>query len=205
MSKYISVTKANGDLQLIRLVDTKEYGYSYFPVLCSDGVTRYAQLGESSDDNVSDLWIKQNGVKKYVIRQPNVTQSVYLTMGGYTDIYGFANIDYPQNLKVGAISGTFTYNNKTVTVVAFGVNSRYADFLMQVDGETDGNYNANVTLVDPDTNEKRSVYFSDMIYDDGFKGFIASKELKPGADLYDFFAASNVGKKYIIKVDIAKQ
>ena len=126
-------------------------------------------------------------------------------MGGYTDIYGFANIDYPQNLKVGAISGTFTYNNKTVTVVAFGVNSRYADFLMQVDGETDGNYNANVTLVDPDTNEKRSVYFSDMIYDDGFKGFIASKELKPGADLYDFFAASNVGKKYIIKVDIAKQ
>lgn len=65
---YISVTRANGDLEYIKLVNTKESGYSYFPFLCSDGVTRYAVLGESSDDNVSHLWIKQNGVKKYVIR-----------------------------------------------------------------------------------------------------------------------------------------
>ena len=41
---YISVTRANGDLEYIKLVDTKSYEYSYFPVLCSDGVTRYAQL-----------------------------------------------------------------------------------------------------------------------------------------------------------------
>lgn len=68
MTKYISVTKADGGLQYIKLVDTKEYGHSYFPVLCSDNVTRYAMLGESSDANASDLWIKQNGVKKYVIR-----------------------------------------------------------------------------------------------------------------------------------------
>lgn len=84
---YISVTRANGDLEYIKLVNTKEYGYSYFPFLCSDGVTRYAVLGESSDDNVSHLWIKQNGVKKYVIRQPNITPVVYLTMGKYTDMY----------------------------------------------------------------------------------------------------------------------
>ena len=154
MAKYISVTKADEGLQLIKLADTKEYGHSYFPVLCSDGLTRYAQLGESSDDNVSDLWIKQNGVKKYVIRQPNVALSVYLTMGGYMDIYGFSNIG---TLKFGAISGTFTYNSKTVTVVMFEFYAPYVDFVMQVDGETSGTYNANVTLIDPDT-DKKEVY-----------------------------------------------
>lgn len=201
MAKSISVTKANGDLQLIRLVDTKEYGYSYLPVLCSDGVTRYAQLGESSDDNASNLWIKQNGVKKYVIRQPNVTSSVYLTMGKYTDIYGFSNVG---SLKFGAISGTFTYNSKTVTVLTFEFYNPYVDFAMQIDGETSGTYNANVTLIDPDTGKQGSIYFSNMYYQNYSNTFIGEQTLKPGADLYDFFSASNVGKKYVIKVDIAK-
>lgn len=201
MSKYISVTKADGGLQYIKLVDTKEYGYDWFPVLCSDGVTRYAMLGESSDANASDLWIKQNGVKKYVIRQPNVTSSVYLTMGKYTDIYGFSNTG---SLKFGAISGTFTYNSKTVTVITFEFYNPYVDFAMQINGETSGTYNANVTLIDTDTDKKGSIYFSGMYYQSYNKAFIGEQTLYSG-NLYDFFSDSNVGKKYIIKVDIAKQ
>lgn len=201
MAKYISVTRANGDLQLIKLVDTKEYGYSYFPVLCSDGVTRYAMLGDKSDANASDLWVKQNGVKKYVIRQPNVTPYVYLTMGKYTDIYGFSNVD---SLKFGAISGTFTYNSKTVTVLMLEFYNPYMDFAIQIDGETSGTYNANVTLIEPDTGKKGSIYFSNMYYQSYRQLFIGEQTLYSG-NLYDFFSDSNVGKKYIIKVDIAKQ
>lgn len=198
---YISVTRANGDLEYIKLVNTKESGYSYFPFLCSDGVTRYAVLGESSDDNVSHLWIKQNGVKKYVIRQPNITPAVYLTMGKYTDMYGFSNIG---SLKFGAISGTFTYNSKTITVVTLEFYNPYMDFAIQIGGETSGTYNANVTLIDPDTGKQGSIYFSNMYYQSHNNAFVGSQTLKPGADLYDFFSASNVGKKYVIKVDIAK-
>ena len=152
MAKYISVTRANGDLELIRLVDTKEPGYSWFPVLCSDGVTRYAVLGESSDDNVSSLWVKQNGVKKYVIRQPNITPAVYLTMGKYTDMYGFFNVGFSE---FGAISGTFTYNGRTVTVGMLEFYNQYMEFAIQIGGETSGTYNANVTLIDPDTGKDR--------------------------------------------------
>lgn len=201
MTKYISVTKADEGVQLIKLVDTKEYGHSYFPVLCSDGVTRYAQLGESSDANASSLWIKQNGVKKYVIRQPNITPFVYLTMGSHMDIYGFSNIG---TLKFGAISGTFTYNSKIVTVIMFEFYAPYVDFVMQVDGETSGTYNANVTLIDPDTGKQGSIYFSNMYYQNYNQAFIGEQTLYSG-NLHDFFSASNVGKKYIIKVDIAKQ
>ena len=200
MTKYISVTKADGGLQYIKLVDTKEYGHSYFPVLCSDNVIRYAMLGESSDTNASSLWIKQNGVKKYVIRQPIVTSYVYLTMGKYIDIYGFSNVG---SLKFGAISGTFTYNNKTVTVLTFEFYNPYVDFYIQIDGETSGTYNANVTLIDTDTDKKGSIYFSGMYYQSHNKAFIGEQTLYSG-NLYDFFSASNVGKKYIIKVDIAK-
>ncbi|WP_279018433.1 hypothetical protein [Megasphaera elsdenii] len=200
MGKYISVTRANGDLEYILLVDTKEYGYSYFSVLCSDGVTRYAQLGEKSDDNASALWIKQNGVKKYVIRIPNVTPHVYLTMGNYADIYGFSNTGW---LNFGEISGTFTYNNKTVTIRMFEFSSGYVDFAMQIGDETSGTYNANVTLIDPDTGKQGSVYFSGMYYQSYNKAFIGEQPLSSG-NLYDFFSTSNVGKKYVIKVDIAK-
>lgn len=200
MTKYISVTKANGDSQLIKLVDTKEYGYSYFPVLCSDGVTRYAMLGESSDANASDLWIKQNGVKKYVIRQPNVTPAVYLTMGGYGDRHGFSNTG---TFKFGAISGTFTYNSKTVTVEMFQFYDPYVSFVMQIDGETSGTYNANVTLIDADTDKNGSIYFNGMSYQSYSKAFVGYNTLYSG-NLYDFFSDSNVGKKYVIKVDIAK-
>lgn len=203
MAKYISVTRANGDLELIRLVDTQEDGYSYFPVLCSDGVTRYAVLGESTDSNVSHLWIKQSGVKKYVIRQP--TPAVYLTMGNYRDRYGFSSIGY---FKFGEISGTFTYNSKTVTVEMFQFvewsNPQYVSFVMQVDDETSGSYNANVTLIDPDTNKKGSIYFSGMSYQSYSKGFVGTQAPYYG-ELCDFFSDSNVGKKYVIKVDIAKQ
>lgn len=201
MSKYISVTRANGDLEYIKLVDTKEYGYSYFPVLCSDGVTRYAVLGESSDDNVSHVWIKQDGVKKYFIRQPNIIPPVYLTMGKYTDIYGFSNVG---SLKFGAISGTFTYNSKAVTVLTFEFYNPYVDFVMQIDGETSGTYNANVTLIDPDTDKKGSIYFSNIYYQSYRNAFVGEQTLYSG-NLYDFFSDSNVGKKYVIKVDIAKQ
>jgi hypothetical protein len=201
MTKCISVTKADGSLQYIKLVDTKEYGYDWFPVLCSDGVTRYAMLGESSDANASDLWIKQNGVKKYFIRQPNIIPPVYLTMGKYTDLYGFSNIG---SLKFGAISGTFTYNSKTVTVLTFEFYNQYVDFAMQIDGETSGTYNANVTLIDTDTDKKGSIYFSGMYYQSYRNAFVGEQSLYSG-NLRDFFSASNVGKKYVIKVDIAKQ
>ena len=197
---YISVTRANGDLEYIKLVDTKLYEYSYFPVLCSDGVTRYTQLGESFDDNASHLWIKQNGVKKYVIRQPNVTPAVYLTMGSYRDRYGFSNTG---TFKFGAISGTFTYNSKIVTVVMLQFYDPYVTFVMQVDGETSGTYNANVTLIDTDTGKKGSIYFNGMSYQSYSKAFVGANTLYSG-DLYDFFSDSNVGKKYIIKVDISK-
>lgn len=200
MEKYISVTRANGDIESILLADTKENGHSYFPVLCSDGVTRYAQLGESTDSNVSHLWIKQNGVKKYVIMIPNVTPPVYLTMGNYADIYGFSNTGM---LNFGEISGTFTYNNKTVAVRMFAFSSGYVDFAMQIGDETSGTYNANVTLIDPDTGKQGSVYFSGMYYQSYNKAFIGEQTLYSG-NLYDFFSASNVGKKYVIKVDIAK-
>lgn len=201
MAKYISVTRANGDLQLIKLVDTKEYGYSYFPVLCSDGVTRYAMLGDKSDANASDLWVKQNGVKKYVIRQPNITPPVYLTMGNYSDRYGFSNTG---TFKFGAISGTFTYNSKTVTVEMFQFYDPYVSFVMKVGGETSGTYNANVTLIDTDTDKKGSIYVSGMYYQSYSKAFVGEQTLYSG-DLYDFFSDSNIGKQYVIKVDIAKQ
>lgn len=198
MAKYISVTRANGDLEYILLADTKENGHSYFPVLCSDGVTRYVQLGESTDSNVSHLWIKQNGVKKYAIREPIV--HVYLTMGNYAYIYGFSNTG---RSNFGEISGTFTYNNKTVAVRMFALNSGYVYFAMQIGDETSGTYNANVTLIDPDTGKQGSVYFSGMYYQSYIKAFIGEQPLSSG-NLYDFFSTSNVGKKYVIKVDIAK-
>lgn len=198
---YISVTRANGDLEFINLADTKEDGYSWFPFLCHDGVTRYALLGESTDSNASHLWITQNGVKKYFIRQPNVTPPVYLTMGSYRDRYGFSNTG---TFKFGEISGTFTYNSKTVTVEMFQFYDPYVSFVMQVDGETSGTYNANVTLIDTDTGKKGSIYFNGMSYQSYSKAFVGDNTLYSG-DLYDFFSASNVGKKYIIKVDIAKQ
>ena len=201
MAKYINVWRANGDLEYILLADTKENGHSYLPVLCSDGVTRYAQLGESTDSNVSHLWIKKNGVKKYVIMVPNVTPPVYLTMGNYADMYGFSNT---WNLNFGEISGTFTYNNKTVTVRLFVFSSGYVDFAMQIGDETSGTYNAKVTLIDPDTGKQGSVYFSGMYYQSYNKAFIGEMPL-PSGNLHDFFSASNVGKKYVIKVDIAKQ
>ena len=201
MAKYISVTKAGEGLQLIKLSDTKEYGYDWFPVLCSDGVTRYAMLGESSDANVSDLWITQNGAKKYFIRQPNIVPPVYLTMGSYRDRYGFSNTG---TFKFGAISGTFTYNSKIVTVVMLQFYDPYVTFVMQVDGETSGTYNANVTLIDPDANKKGSIYFSNMYYQGFSKAFVGDQTLS-GGDLRDFFLDSNIGKKYIIKVDITKQ
>lgn len=200
MGKYISVTRANGDIEYILLVDTKEYGYSYFSVLCSDGVTRYAQLGEKSDDNASALWIKQNGIKKYAIRRPIVTPHVYLTMGTYFNMNGFCDFD---GESFGAISGTFTYNNKTVTIRMFGFSSGYVDFAMQIGDETSGTYNANVTLIDPDTGKQGSAYFSGMYYQGYNKAFVGEQTLYSG-NLYDFFSASNVGKKYVIKVDIAK-
>ena len=200
MAKYINVRRANGNLEHILLADTKENGNSYFPVLCSDGVTRYALLGESTDSNVSHLWIKKNGVKKYVIRIPNVTPSVYLTMGTYGDRYGFSNIGYS---KFGAISGTFAYNGKTVTVAMFEFNGGYVYFAMQIGDETSGTYNANVTLIDPDTGKQGSIYFSGMYYQGYNKAFIGEMPL-PSGNLYDFFSTSNVGKKYVIKVDIAK-
>lgn len=198
---YISVTRANGDLEFINLADTKEDGYSWFPFLCHDGVTRYALLGESTDSNASHLWITQNGVKKYFIRQPNVTPPVYLTMGNYSDRHGFSNTG---TFKFGAISGTFTYNSKTVTVEMFQFYDPYVTFAMQVDGETSGTYNANVTLIDTDTGKKGSIYFNGMSYQGYSKAFVGDNTLYNG-DLRDFFSVSNVGKKYIIKVDIAKQ
>lgn len=197
MAKYINVRRANGDLEHILLADTKENGHSYFPVLCSDGVTRYAQLGEKSDDNASALWIKQNGIKKYAIRKP---PHVYLTMGTYFNMDGFCDFD---GESFGAISGTFTYNNKTVTVRMFAFSSGYVDFAVQIGDETSGTYNANVTLIDPDTGKQGSVYFSGMYYQSYNKAFIGEQPLSSG-NLYDFFSTSNVGKKYVIKVDIAK-
>lgn len=200
MAKYINVRRANGNLEHILLAYTKENGHSYFPVLCSDGVTRYVQLGESTDSNVSHLWIKQNGVKKYVIMVPNVTPPVYLTMGTYFNMDGFCDFD---GESFGAISGTFTYNNKTVTVRMFAFSSGYVDFAVQIGDETSGTYNANVTLIDPDTGKQGSVYFSGMYYQSYNKAFIGEQPPSSG-NLYDFFSTSNVGKKYVIKVDIAK-
>ena len=131
---------------------------------------------------------------------PNVTPPVYLTMGIYADIYGFSNTG---RLNFGEISGTFTYNNKTVAVRMFAFSSGYVDFSMQIGDETSGTYNANVTLIDPDTGKQGSVYFSGMYYQSYNKAFIGEQPLSSG-NLYDFFSASNVGKKYVIKVDIAK-
>lgn len=117
-------------------------------------------------------------------------------------MYGFRDFD---GASFGAISGTFTYNSKTVTVVMFQYSSGYVDFAMQIDGETSGTYNTTVTLIDTDTGKQGSIYFSYINYQSYNKTFMGSQTLKPGGDLYDFFSDSNVGKKYIIKVDISKQ
>lgn len=199
--KYMYVKKNNELVDLVYLTEKKELGYKYLPVTNSDGKTRYALLGNKNDETASHLWVEKNGVKKYVIRIPNVTPSVYLTMGNYSDIYGFSNID---SLKFGAISGTFTYNSKTVTVLILEFYNPYINFAIQIDGETSGTYNANVTLIDPDTGKKGSICFSNMYYQSFSKAFVGNQTLYSG-DLYDFFSDSNVGKKYIIKVDITKQ
>ena len=122
-------------------------------------------------------------------------------MGSYRDRYGFSNTG---TFKFGAISGTFTYNSKIVTVVMLQFYDPYVTFVMQVDGETSGTYNANVTLIDTDTGKKGSIYFNGMSYQSYSKAFVGDNTLYSG-DLYDFFSDSNVGKKYIIKVDISKQ
>lgn len=79
----------------------------------------------------------------------------------------------------------------------------YMDFAIQIGGETSGTYNANVTLIDPDTGKQGSIYFSNMYYQSHNNAFIGEQTLYSG-NLYDFFSASNAGKKYVIKVDIAK-
>ena len=125
-------------------------------------------------------------------------------MGSYSDRYGFSNTG---TFKFGAISGTFTYNSKTVTVEMFQFYDPYVSFVMRVDGETSETsetYNANVTLIDLDTEKKGSIYFSNMSYQSYSKAFVGTQELYNG-DLRDFFSVSNVGKKYVIKVNIEKQ
>lgn len=199
--KFMYVDRNGKLLDLVYLTEKKELGYKYLPVTNSDGKTRYALLGNKNDETASHLWVEKNGVKKYVIRIPNVTPSVYLTMGGYGDRYGFSNTG---TFKFGAISGTFTYNSKTVTVEMFQFYDHYVSFVMQVDDETSGSYNANVTLIDTDTDKKGSIYFNGMSYQSYSKSFVGDQTLYNG-DLYDFFSDSNIGKKYIIKVDIAKQ
>lgn len=68
----VTVTRADGTTETIALTDTKTDGYDYFGFTCSDGVTRYALLGESTDANASHLWVQKDGTKKYCMLNPTV-------------------------------------------------------------------------------------------------------------------------------------
>ena len=66
----VTVTRADGSTETIVLTDKKEDGHEYMGFQCSDGVTRYALLGESTDSKASHLWIEKGGVKKYCLKDP---------------------------------------------------------------------------------------------------------------------------------------
>lgn len=65
-----TVTRADGSTETIVLTDKKEDGHEYMGFKCSDGVTRYALLGESTDSKASHLWIEKGGIKKYCLKDP---------------------------------------------------------------------------------------------------------------------------------------
>lgn len=64
----VTVTRTDGSTETIVLTDKKEDGQEYMTFKCSDGVTRYALLGESTDSKASHLWIEKDGVKKYCLK-----------------------------------------------------------------------------------------------------------------------------------------
>lgn len=66
----VTVTRADGSTETIVLTDKKEDGHEYMGFQCSDGVTRYVLLGESTDSKASHLWIEKGGVKKYCLKDP---------------------------------------------------------------------------------------------------------------------------------------
>ena len=66
----VIVTRTDGSTETIVLTDKKEDGHEYMSFKCSDGVTRYALLGESTDSKASHLWFEKDGVKKYCLKDP---------------------------------------------------------------------------------------------------------------------------------------
>lgn len=75
-----TVTRADGSTETIVLTDKKEDGHEYMGFQCSDGVTRYALLGESTDSKASHLWIEKDGVKKYCLKEPSTRTQFKSTM-----------------------------------------------------------------------------------------------------------------------------
>lgn len=76
----VTVIRADGSTETIVLTDKKEDGHEYMCFQCSDGVTRYALLGESTDSKASHLWIEKGGVKKYCLKEPSTRTQFKSTM-----------------------------------------------------------------------------------------------------------------------------
>ena len=83
------------------LTDKKEDGQEYMTFKCSDGVTRYALLGESTDSKASHLWIEKDGVKKYCLKDSTTT-----IQSGTRFTFNKDNNLGPVNLVIG--SNTYT-------------------------------------------------------------------------------------------------
>lgn len=92
----VTVTRADGSTETIVLTDKKEDGHEYMGFKCSDGVTRYALLGESTDSKASHLWIEKGGVKKYCLKDPTTRtyfESIMHVTDGGTKKYWDTTVD----------------------------------------------------------------------------------------------------------------
>ena len=146
----VTVTRADGSTETIALTDKKEDGHEYMSFKCSDGVTRYALLGESTDSKASHLWIEKDGVKKYCLKDSTTT-----IQSGTRFIFSKNNNMGPVNLVIG--SNTYTlegYNSYSSLFdihsnVTFDINIAYKNGITLADFDTTGelgNFLRNATL-----------------------------------------------------------
>ena len=107
----VTVTRADGSTETIVLTDKKEDGHEYMGFQCSDGVTRYALLGESTDSKASHLWIEKGSVKKYCLKDPTteLTFDVKTIESILTQIGQIATIQW-EYIEVGNLF-KFTFIN----------------------------------------------------------------------------------------------
>lgn len=118
----VTITRPDGSTEQITLADAQEAGYEYYPFVCSDGVTRYALLGEQGNANASHLWIERNGVRKYALKSP-----VTIPSGTFGKVLNAWNMNASDTFtatvpdKITVLKAVITFGNNATQEKYIGV------------------------------------------------------------------------------------